>query len=472
MQKARTFTDGSIFKALISLSIPVVFSNILQTAYQLVDTFWVGRLGADAVASVSLSFPIIFLMFAIGGGLSIAGSILVAQAIGGKNTQRANHVSAQTLLSVIGIVVPLTILGIFIASPLMRFMGADATVLPMATTYLQISFIGLIFVFGFFVYQSLVRGVGDVKTPIYIISATVLLNLVLDPLFIFGYGPIPGNGVAGAAIATIITQALATIIGLTMLFSGKYGIHLKIHEFKPDKKLISEMIKLGVPASIEQSMRALGLTVMTILVSTFGTSVIASYGIGTRLVSFVIIPAIGLTMATSTVVAQNIGAGKLERAEKTAQLAALIGFITLTIVGIIFFVFARQIASAFIVDSPDALNGSILFTQIMALSYGFYGLQFALGGAFQGSGNTLASMILTAISIWVIQFPTAYILSMHTALAETGIWIAFPVSSIVMAAVTYIWFKSGSWKKRHAGLISPLADEVIQEAIVEEGINN
>lgn len=472
MQKPKTFTDGSIFKALISLSIPVVFSNILQTAYQLVDTFWVGRLGADAVAAVSLSFPIIFLMFAIGGGLSIAGSILVAQAIGGKNTKRANHISAQTLLAVIGIVVPLTILGIFIAKPLMRFMGADATVLPMATSYLQISFVGLIFVFGFFVYQSLVRGVGDVKTPIYIISGTVLLNLILDPLFIFGYGPIAGSGVAGAAIATIITQAIATLIGLTMLFSGKYGIHLKINEFRPDKKLISEMIKLGVPASIEQSMRALGLTVMTILVSTFGTSVIASYGIGTRLISFVIIPAIGLTMATSTVVAQNIGAGKLERAEKTAQLSAMIGFITLTVVGVLFFIFARAIASAFIVGSPDALNGSILFTQIMALSYGFLGLQFALGGAFQGSGNTFASMVLTAISIWVIQFPIAYLLSMHTPLMETGIWIAFPVSNIIMAMVTYIWFKNGSWKKRHAGLASSLSDEVIQEAIVEEGINN
>lgn len=469
MNKTRTFTDGSILKALIALSIPVVFSNILQSAYQLIDTFWVGRLGADAVAAVSLSFPIIFLMFAIGGGLSIAGSILVAQSIGSKNIPRANHIAGQTMSLLLIAVLPLAIVGIFVSKPLMKFMGADATVLPLATQFLQISFIGLIFVFGFFAFQALLRSVGDVKTPIYIVLSTVILNAILDPLFIYGYGPIPASGVAGAAAATVLTQAIATIVGLFILFSGRYGIHLRLHEMKPDKVLIMQMVKLGLPASIEQSMRALGFTVMTLLVAGFGTAVIASYGIGTRILSFIIIPAVGLSMATSTVIAQNIGAGKLKRAEKTAELSAIIGFISLTFMGILVFIFAKPIASAFITGDPAALDGSILFTQIMALSFGFIGTQLAISGAFQGSGNTVVSMVLTAVSVWVLQFPIAYILAYHMGLNELGIWIAFPTSNVIMAIITVVWFMRGSWKKKHDSL-TPLEDKVIKEAIIEEAV--
>jgi putative MATE family efflux protein len=349
-------------------------------------------------------------------------------------------------------------------------MGAEASVLPMATSYLQISFLGLIFVFGFFAFQSLLRGVGDVKTPIYIVLTTVILNAILDPLFIFGYGPIPAYGVTGAAIATLLTQAVATIVGLLILFSGKYGIHLKLHEMKPDTVLISDMVRLGLPASVEQSMRALGLTVMTFLVASFGTTVTASYGIGSRILSFVIIPAFGLSMATATVIAQNIGAGKADRAERTAQLSALIGFVSLTLVGILVYFFARPIAATFITGDPLALEGSILFIRIMALSFGFLGAQLALGGAFQGSGNTFASMMLTMISIWVLQFPLAYILALHTDLAETGIWIAFPISNVIIAIITYIWFKTGNWKRKHITATTPLEDKVIQESMIEEGI--
>lgn len=470
MQKARTFTEGSIFKALIALSIPVVFSNILQSAYQLIDTIWVGRLGSDAVAAVSLSFPIIFLMFAIGGGLTIAGSILVAQFIGGKQIDKANHVSAQTLLMILITVLPLTVVGVLVSETLMKFMGADQAVLPLATSYLQISFVGLIFVFGFFAFQALLRGVGDVKTPIYIVLGTVLLNAILDPLLIFGYGPVPGFGVTGAAIATIVTQGVATAIGLLILFSGKYGIHLKLHEFRPDQKLMIRMTQLGLPASIEQSMRAFGMIVMTILVSGFGTSIIASYGIGIRVLSFVIIPAFGLSMATSTVVAQNIGAGKIHRAEKTAYMSSLLAFGSLTLIGVFIFLFAKQIASAFIVGDPVALEESILFVQIMAFSLGFLGIQLSLGGALQGAGDTMTSMILTVISTWVLQFPIAYMLSSRFGFSELGIWLAFPITNVIMAVVSVLWFMRGTWKKPVSQGDHELEEEIRKEAIIEEGI--
>lgn len=470
MKNSKSFTEGSIFKALVSLSVPVVFANILQTAYQLTDTFWVGKLGAEAVAAVSLSFPIIFLLMAVGGGLTIAGSILVAQNIGMKNIQKANHVSAQTLLMMTAVVLPLSILGYVFSTPIMALMGAEPAVLPQAVSYMQISFVGLIFVFGFFVYQALMRAVGDVKTPIYIVLATVILNLIIDPLFILGFGPIPAFGVAGAAIATDVTQAIATFIGLAMLFSGKYGIHLKLHEFKPDNKLILDMFKLGLPASIDQSMRALGLTVMTFLVAGLGTSVVASYGIGTRILSFIIIPAIGLAMATSTIVAQNIGAGKIDRAEESAKLSAWSAFILLTIVGVLLYIFAEPVSAAFITGDAKALAGSVAYVRIMSLTFGFLGVQQAISGALQGSGNTFAAMMLTMISQWVLQFPIAYILSRHTTLHENGIWWAFPISNVIIAIISVLWFMSGSWKNKQALATSELATEVVEESIVEEGM--
>ncbi|MBU0667958.1 MATE family efflux transporter, partial [Patescibacteria group bacterium] len=374
-KKLPDFTQGPIVKSLVTLAIPIVFANILQTAYQLVDTFWVGRLGADAVAAVSLSFPIIFLMISMGGGLAIAGTIMVSQYKGQGHLEKVDYVSAQTLFIMFFISVIVTVLGYNIAEPVMKLMGAGPDVLPQAVSYLQISFLGMIFVFGYFVFQSLMRGVGDVKTPLYIVLATVILNLLLDPLFILGWGPIPAYGVMGAAIATVGTQGVATIIGTALLFSGKYGIHIKIKNFRLDFQLMKKMIGLGLPASIEQSTRALGMAIMTFLVASFGTISVAAYGIGGRVLSFIIIPTVGLSMATSTLVGQNIGAGKIDRAEKITRKSSIISFVTLTAIGIVLFIFSSQITAAFIPDDPQVIASSSLFIKIMAFTFGFIGLQ-------------------------------------------------------------------------------------------------
>lgn len=464
------YTSGPIIKSLIGLALPIVFANILQTAYQLVDTFWVGRLGAEAVAAVSLSFPVLFLLISLGGGLAIAGTIMVAQYKGKGDLKQIDYVSAQTLLMMIIVSVIVSVLGYFVAAPIMGLMGAAPDVLPLAVSYLQISFIGLTFMFAYFVFQSLMRGVGDVKTPMYIVLGTVLLNLVLDPLFIMGYGPIPGYGVSGAAIVTVLTQGLAAVVGLSMLFSGKYGIHLKWKNFRFDLAMFKKMFRLGFPASISQSTRALGMAVMAFLVASFGTLVVASYGIGARIFSFIIIPAIGIAMATGTLVGQNMGAGKIERAEEVTRLSSIISFVFLTAIGIIFFIFAEPITAAFIPNDPDVIASGSLFVKIMALSFGFVGVQQTINGAFMGSGSTGTSMILSIVAFWVLQFPIAYILSKHTVLAEVGIWWSLPVSNVLSTIVAYIWYKKGDWKKKK--IIEgdeKLVDEVAKETIIEEG---
>lgn len=443
--RRNTLIEGPVWGSLMRLAVPIVAANLLQTAYNLTDTFWVGRLGAESVAAVSISFPIIFLLISLGAGLSVAGTILVAQYKGRGNQEAVDHVASQTFFLMLAVSLVLSLLGYILSEPIVHLLGVEPEVGPDAVTYLQVSFWGLVFLFGFFVFQSLMRGVGDVTTPMLIVLGTVLLNLFLDPLFIFGFGPVPGFGVSGAAVATLGTQSLATIAGIVILSRGKAGIRLRWRGFRPDLRLMKHLITLGIPASIEQSTRALGLTVMIVLVTNFGTVTTAAYGIGTRILSFVIIPALGLSMATSTLVGQNIGAGQQARAGHIVRLASVTGFIVLTGVGVVMFFTANFWASVFIPDDHAVIVESAEFIRIMALTFGFIGIQQVLNGAFRGAGNTLAAMLLAVLSLWVLRFPLAYILSTHTILEQTGLWWAFPLSNIIAAVVAVLWFARGAW---------------------------
>lgn len=471
MKERNSLTEGPILKSLITLSVPIILANILQTAYQLTDTFWVGRLGTVAVAAVSISFPIIFLVISMGGGLAMSGTILVAQYKGMNDKKKIDHVTSQTLLMVVIISILLSSIGFFLSPFLIRLMGAEPEVFASAVSYMKISFVGVIFMFVFMVFQSLLRGVGDVKTPMFIVLGTVLLNLILDPLFIFGFGFIPAFGVGGAAVATIGTQGIAAFIGVILLLKGKFQARLHLIDLWPDFPLIKKLFKIGFPASIEHSTRALGMAIMTFLVATFGTITLAAYGIGGRILSFIIIPALGLSMATSTLVGQNIGAGKAERAERITKLSAFTGFSVLTVVGIITFFAANPISAFFIPGEAETIRLSAQFIKVMALSFGFIGIQMSLNGAFRGSGNTVISMILSIVSLWVLQFPLAYLLSMHTSFAETGIWIAFPVSNVIAAFIALLWFAKGTWKERKITEEVTMSRAVSKEALIEEGIN-
>jgi putative MATE family efflux protein len=432
--KENILTQGSILKALVRLSIPLILTNILQTAYNLTDTFWVGRLGKTAVAAVSLSFPIIFIIISLGSGLAIAGSILVAKRKGAQDEQAVTHISTQTFFSVFVISVLLAVTGFYTTPLLVGIMRVSPEVFTDAVDYLKITFAGMPAMFIFVIFQSLMRSIGEVKLPFYIVLSTVLLNLVLDPVFIFGWHDyILPQGVKGAAWASVGTQILAAVISLYYLFKGYKGIHLNLPDYKPDYTLIKTMFKLGLPVSIEQVSRAAGIFAMVVLVAHFGTLALASYGIGTRILSFVIIPAFGLGMATSTLVGQNIGAQAYERVKKTLQLSLGIAFGLLNIAGLLLFIFARDAARFFIPEDNDTIIQSAIFIKTLAVSFGFLGLLIVLIGAFRGAGKTKISMLLALFSVWIIRFPLAYYLSYHTGMKEFGIWISYPVTNILTA---------------------------------------
>ncbi len=475
LDKQNALLEGPILKSLLRLTIPIILIQLLQAAYQLIDAFWVGRLGGNAVAAVSVTTPFVFLSIAVGAGLAIAGSVLIAQYVGARNQPMVDRIAAQTLLMVLIISVILGAAGYIAAPLLLELMKISPEVYDGALGFMRISFIGLAFNFQFIMFTSFMRGVGNPTVPIYIILGSVILNFGLDPLFIFGWGPIEGMGVMGAAIATLSTQALATVISMILLFRGKRGITLMWRNFIPDWKYIKRAFFLGLPSSIEQSMRGLGLTLMTFLIATHGTLSLASYGVGSNILQFVMIIGFGFTQSISTLVAQNIGAGKITRAAKIGRLGALVCFWILTGFGVITFFAAEQIVTFFVPEDEAVIAGGSEFLSIMALSWGCIGLQLAFTGVLKGSGNMVTSMILAVVSQWVFLFPLAYILSSHADLGIIGIWWAFPVSNVLMAIIAVLVFAKGDWKKKRL-ISSPTEDErltreVGKETMIEEGIS-
>lgn len=444
----KTLTEGKIFTSLATLALPIIMANILQTAYQLIDTFWLGRLGANAVAAVSISFPILFLVLSLGAGLTLAGTVIVAQYKGANDQQMVNFSSSQTVFVIFFVSIFLAALGYVSAAPLMKLVGAGPEILTDSVTYFRVSSWGFVFLFMFFVFQSLMRGIGNVLLPMYIILITVLLNLVLDPIFIFGFGPIPAYGVAGAAVASVITQALSAVAGIFILWRGKMGIEIKRAYMHFDFTWTRRMFELGIPASLEQSTRAAAMTVMIMLVTGFGSEIVAAYGIGARILSLVIVPALGFAMATTTLVGQNIGAGKIKRAEKIGNLSSFIAFFGLTAIGMLLFVLAEPLTAFFVPNDPQVIKDGALFIKIMAPSFGLLGVQQVLNGLFNGAGFTQASMLISIFSLWMVRFPLAFVLSGKTDLGFEGVWWAFPISNLIAAAVAFTYFKLGYWKLR------------------------
>jgi putative MATE family efflux protein len=440
--------EGSIARSLFLLAVPIMGANILQTAYQLIDAFWVGRLGAAAVASVSISLPMMFLMVSAGMGFAVAGTTLIAQYAGAGDRAMVNHVAAQTMLTITAISIVLGAVGIVISPAVLDLMGVAPDVRANAVLFLRISFASLPFAFLYFMFQALMRGTGEVTVPLYIVGGTVLLNFFLDPILIFGKFGVPALGVAGAAIATLIAQALAGFIGLGLLMSGRYGIALTWQSFKPDPSFIRHAFHLGYPASIEQSARGFGATIMTFLITSFGTVVTAGYGVGVNVLNFIVIPAMGFSMATATLVGQNIGAGNVTRAEQVARFASILTFVTLSVAGLFCYLFAAQIVAFFVPEAPEVIREGAIFIRTVSWSFGFIGLQFALMGVLRASGQTFEAMVISLVSQWVLNFPLAYILSLHTALGSHGLWWAFPISNVATAIIAGIWFARGDWKKR------------------------
>ena len=470
--------EGDLLKPVLTLSLPIVLSMLMQVGYNLADTFWVGQVSAEAVAALSFSWPLVFLMISVGGGFSVAGTVLVAQNKGAGNHDRVDHVAGQTLAFVTLVSAFFAVVGWVFSPTLLTLIGADrgSVVFALSVEYTRSIFLGLTFVFVFFMFQSLLRGWGDTRTPMYLMAFGVAINVVLDPLFILGFQANPlfgvlgmrgleaslldatgftGMGVQGAAVATVLSRGVGAVVGLWLLFSGAVGIDLSLEDLRLRAETVKRIVEIGAPTSVEQSTRALGVMAMTLLVAMAATNtvmpkdtVVAAYGIGSRLLSLVFLPAMGLAKGTETVVGQNLGANQPDRAERGVFYTAGIIAGTMVVVSAVAYVFAEPIVNVFISgdQSADVVAVGVDYLHIIAPTFAFMGVFRIINGGFRGAGSTRTAMAFSLLSLWGLRLPPAVYLITQLGWDQTAVWYGVAFANVAAVIVAGAWFMRGTWK--------------------------
>ncbi|WP_440765593.1 MATE family efflux transporter [Natronorubrum sp. DTA7] len=447
-------TEGSLVRPMFKLAWPLVVIQLLQVAYNVGDTFWLGALSPDAVGAVSLAFPLLFLVIAVGAGFTTAGAILIAQHTGAESG-KGGLIAGQTISFISIVAVGLGIIGYFATQPMLDLLPADseteAAILPLAADYLQIFFLGVPFVFGFFVFAALMRGYGNTRAPMRVMAISVVINLVIDPLLIFGVGPLPRLEIAGAAVATVVSRGIATLIGFYLLYYTDVGPDIEFGHLRPRLEYVSEITRLGVPTALEQSMTALALVGMTAMVVTFPPAVVAAYGLGNRLISLAFLPAMGVGQATDSIVGQNLGAGMADRAEKATWIASGVVAGIMFVAGALAFLFPEPFVAVFLTAEEagraETLAHGVTYLQFAAFAFVFMGVMQVIQGAFRGAGNTKTALAFAVIGLWIVRVPVTYYLIFVAGWGTTGIWTGVVVGDIVGAIAAVAWFTRGTWKE-------------------------
>lgn len=449
MKKAKDtidFTKGSIPRHLLNFSLPLFLGNLLQTLYNTVDTIWVGKfLGSNALAAVSVSFPIIFILVSLVTGITMATTVLIGQYKGADDEKMIKNTVDNSLLLLTVASVIITIVGITFHRSILKLMNTPDELMDLASGYLNIIFIGLIFSFGYNSLGAVLRGLGDSKTPLRYLFYTTVMNIVLDPILIFGLGPFPRMGINGAALATIISQAVSFFLEVRYLNKSSHLFKISLKGIKIHKKLIKKILQIGLPAGLQQTVVALGATVVMSLVNSFGASTVAAYGAATKIDSFSFMPSMSVGLATSALAAQNIGAGKYKRVNETMKWASIMSIAISIFMMILVFVFPRQLLMLF-TDEKIVLDKGVEILKILGISYIPFGLMWVSNGIIRGAGDTIVTMFISMFTLWFVRLPLAYFLSKYTTLASSGIWTAMTISSTLSGITSMAYYRSGRWK--------------------------
>ena len=438
-------TEGSITKNILRLALPMMTSIVFHDLFNIVDMFFVGKLGPEAVAAVSMCGLLIHMIIIAAVGIATGTVAMVAVYLGAKEQNKAENVVVQAIFMGIFISIIIAILGYFFAEPILKLLGAGRDVLPMGIKYIRISSVGAIFILLAIILSAALRGAGDAITPMRILIFSTIINIVLDPLLIFGVWKFPRLEVAGSALATVIARAISVLLLLKVFFGGHSYFHIKLDRFIIDINIIWKMFKIGIFGSLQMLIRNISNLVIMKIVSLYGTFAVAAFGINIRLIMLIQMFGVGIGNASATLVGQNLGAGKPDRAEKSALMAA--GFYELIIIFVssIFFIFPKEIIGVFN-NHPQVIQIGSICLRILLSSFVFVALSIVLGKSMSGAGYTMIPMIVTAIALIGLRIPLSFTLSQYTDLEVTGIWIAIAVSNVILGILMTITLKKGKWK--------------------------
>jgi len=452
MKSPRTaLIEGAIAPTLFFFTLPILASNVLQSLNGSVNSIWVGHyLGEAALTATSNANTILFFLLTLVFGVGMAATILVGQSVGARDVAQAKRVvGTSATFFVVGSLI-IAALGGVATQPLLAVMQTPPDAMPYATAYLRIIFAAIPFLFAYTFLMMVLRGAGDSKTPFYFLVLSVLLDIALNPLLIFGAGPIPRLGIAGSALATLIAQVVSLASLLVHLYRARHFLWLHGAEWRllrPDPRLLRALIVKGLPMGLQMIVLSGASIAVISLVNRFGSQTAAAYGAALQLWNYIMMPALAVGMAASSMAAQNVGARRWDRVRRTAVTGVLFNVLMTGALVVILYLFNRAALSLFLPDGSDALALAQHINAIVVWSFVLFGISMVLGGVVRSTGAAVPPLIVLFVSLWLIRLPLA--VALMGPWQADGIWWSFPVGAGVSAVLMWLYYRYGGWRRAH-----------------------
>ncbi len=444
--KEQEFTSGSIRRAIFMLSVPMVLEMMMESVFFLVDAYFVSSLGANAIATVGLTESVLTLVYAVAIGLSMGVTAIVARRTGEGDTRGASQTAIQSILLGIGVATIISILGIIFPKEILGLMGAEPDLIASGYGYTQVLLGGNVTIMLLFLINAVFRGAGDASVAMRVLIFSNVLNIILDPMFIFGFGPIPAFGVQGAAIATTIGRGSAVIFQLLILFYGWSKIKVALRDIVFQAEIMMNLVKVSLGGIGQFIIGTSSWVFLMRIMAEFGSEVLAGYTIAIRVLMFTLMPSWGMSNAAATLVGQNLGAQKPERAEQSVWKTGKYNAYFMLIVSLFYLLFAEMIIKIFS-DEPQIIEYGALSLRVIAAGYVFYAYGMVIIQSFNGAGDTKTPTIINFFCFWVFQLPFAYLAALVFEWGAMGVFLSITFAEILIAVIGIIWFRKGKWKE-------------------------
>ena len=461
MQRPRSLTEGSISRGLFQFALPILFANVLQSLNGSVNSIWVGRfLGEAALTATSNANTVMFLLIGAAFGIAMAATILVGQCIGANDLREAKHVVGTSATFFFLISVVMAIGGWILCEPLLAAMKTPPDSLQLAVAYMRVIFLALPSIYMYAFVMSVLRGAGDSKTPFYFMLLSVAIDIALNPVFIFGIGPIPSFGIAGSAMATLTAQTVSLIALIRHLYRRKHLLLLHADELKLlrlNAAIVGTLIKKGVPMGAQMLVVSLSGVLMITLVNRYGVDTTAGFGAAMQIWTYIQMPAFAVGMAVSAMAAQNVGAQKWDRVRATARVGVLFSVILTGSIVLLIEILDKHALGMFLPPASEALNIGSHINHLVTWSFVFFGVSMVLFGVVRATGAVIMPLVILTFTLLLVRFPAAAIL--EAKYDADAIWWSFPVSSLLAAVLAVIYYKWGGWRSARmlAGIAPPNA---------------
>jgi len=441
----KDFTNIPLRKSILLLSIPMVLETLMESIFAITDIYFVSKLGPDAIATVGLTESLLTMIYAVGMGLSMATTAMVSRRIGEKKYYSASIVAVQAIIAGIVVSLAIGIPGIIFAPALLKLMGANTLIVAEFSVYTTIILGSNIVIMLLFIINAVFRSSGDAAVSMRVLWFANIINIVLDPIFIFGWGPIPAMGIKGAALATTIGRGLAVAYQFYLLFKGHGRVRIIRKAIKLNFKVMYNLFKVSLGGIGQSLVATISWVGMVRIIAEFGSNALAGYTIAIRVIIFALMPSWGISNAAATLVGQNLGAKKPDRAERAVWITGYVNMVLLGLVSLVFIFFPEFFIRLFINDT-EVIKSGAKGLQIISMGYIFYAMGMVMVQSFNGAGDTRTPTLINIICFWLIEIPLALFLAKMVFHNENGVFIAIVISESLMTITAIYLFRKGKWK--------------------------